>query len=118
MPLWLRWLIRLERGSVLVVFLLAIATLVVYSGTVYTQHLWSTEYRKLKTLQRSEREITAAGETMRNYIAKQAERPGAGLITKTPDSTIFLQPAAKRQQPAVIPPQPPVETKTQKPLGY
>lgn len=118
MPLWLRWLIRLQRGSLVVVFLLAIATLIAYGGSVYTQHRWSREYRKLKILQRSEREITAAGETMRNYIAKQAERPGAGLVTKTPDNTIFLQPAPRRQEPAIKPPQPPVETRTQKPLGY
>jgi hypothetical protein len=102
----------------IIVFLLAIATLVVYSGTVYTQHLWSTEYRKLKTLQRSEREITAAGETMRNYIARQAERPGSGLITKTPDTTIFLQPAPKGQAPVVRPSIPESEPQSNKSLGY
>lgn len=118
MPLWLRSLIALQRGSLVVVFLLAIATLVVYSGTVYTQHLWSSNYRKLKTLQRSEREMTAAEGTMKNYLAKQSERPGAGLITKTPATTIYLETAPKRPENVVPSVAPPSEKQPEKPLGY
>ncbi|WP_421655677.1 hypothetical protein [Leptothermofonsia sp. ETS-13] len=118
MPLWLRWLIGLHRGSVIVVFLLAIATLIVYSSTVYTQHLWSRDYHKLKGLQRQEREMIAARENMRNYIARQAERPGAGLISKTSASTIFLQPAPKRRGQPIKPPVPLVEPQPNKPLSY
>ncbi len=118
MPLWLRWLIGLHRSSVIVVFLLAIAMLIAYSSTVYTQHLWSRDYHKLKGLQRQEREMIAARENMRNYIARQAERPGAGLINKTSASTIFLQPAPRRRAQPVKPPVPEVEPQSSKPLGY
>ncbi|MGA7935735.1 MAG: hypothetical protein WCA35_19450 [Kovacikia sp.] len=118
MPFWLRLLIRLQRGSLVVAFILGIAALVVYSGTVYTQHLWSTGFRKLTSLQRSERDLVEAGGTMQHYLAKQAERPGAGLIPKTPASAIFLQPAPQRPSQTNRPVAPKVEPQPNKPLGY
>ncbi|UBF29062.1 hypothetical protein K9N68_15215 [Kovacikia minuta CCNUW1] len=118
MPTWLRLLIRLQRGSMVLAFVLGAAAIIVYSGTVYTQHLWSTGFHKLTSLQRNERQLIEAGGTMQNYLAKQAERPGAGLIPKTPASTIFLQPAPQRPIQAVKPAAPQVEPQPNKPLGY
>jgi hypothetical protein len=117
-PLWLRWLIRFQRGSTVVAFVLAAAALIVYSGTVYTQHLWSTGFRKLKTLQLSERQFVEAGGTMQNYVAKQAERPGSGLIPNTPNNAIFLQPAPLRPSQVYKPAPLKSEPQPNKPLGY
>lgn len=64
-PNWLRLLIQAQRGSLIVTFALVIATLMVYGGTVYMQQLWSKEYRKLKTMQRSERQMLAASEVLK-----------------------------------------------------
>ncbi len=118
MPLWLRLLIQAQRGSLIVAFILVTATLVVYGSTVYTQQLWSKEYRKLKTLTRNEREMIATNESLKNQLALQAERPGSGLVAQTPDSTIFLQPALQR--PALSPSHslPQAEAKPNTPLGY
>jgi hypothetical protein len=74
-----------------VAFVLVIAGLVVYASTVYTQQLWGREYGKLKKLQRSERQLVAASEVLRNHIANQADQPGSGLIPNTMANAIFLQ---------------------------
>ncbi|XGV96234.1 MAG: hypothetical protein ACAF41_26310 [Leptolyngbya sp. BL-A-14] len=117
-PLWLRMLIQAQRGSLIVAFILVIATLLVYGSTVYTQQLWSKEYRKLKSLQRSEREMTATSASLENQLALQAERPGSGLVPQTPDSTIFLQPAPQRPPLATSPSTPKIEVAPNTPLGY
>lgn len=117
-PLWLRVLIQAQRGSLVIAFVLVVATLMVYGSTVYTQQLWSKEYRKLKTLQRNEQEMTATNASMENQLALQAEKPGSGLVPQTPDSTLFLQPAPQRKPLVTAPSTPIVETAPNTPLGY
>lgn len=118
LPLWLRLLIQAQRGSLVIAFVLVTATLFVYGSTVYTQQLWSKEYRKLKTLQRNEREMIATSEGLKNQLALQAARPGSGLVPQTPDSTIFLQPAPQRPTLIASPSVPNVEASPNTPLGY
>lgn len=119
MPLWLRLLVQVQRGSLVVAFILVTATLIVYGSTVYTQQLWSKEYRKLKTLTRNEREMIATNEGLKNQLALQAGRPGSGLVPQTPDSTIFLQPALQRQALSPSPSSlPKAEVAPNIPLGY
>ena len=118
MPLWLRLLIQAQRGSLIVAFVLVTATLFVYSSTVYTQQLWSKEYRKLKTLTRNEREMIATNESLKNQLALQAGQPGSGLVPQTPDSTIFLQPALQRSASSPSTNLPQAEAAPKMPLGY
>jgi len=96
MPTWLRLLIQLQRGSVIVTFVLMTAALVVYGSTIYMQQHWSKEYNKLKTLQRNERTMVAAGELMKNQLIQQAEQPGSGLVPRTATHTIVLEPQPPR----------------------
>ena len=103
-PNWLRLLVQAQRGSLIVTFALVITTLVVYGGTVYMQQLWSKEYRKLKTMQRSERQMLAASEVLKNQIIQQAESPNSGLVAKSPKHTLILESAPIRTvKPAAIP---------------
>ena len=118
MPLWLRLLIQAQRGSLIIAFVLITATLFVYSSTVYTQQLWSKEYRKLKTLTRNEREMIATNESLKNQLALQAGQPGSGLVPQTPDSTIFLQPALQRSASSPSTNLPQAEAAPKTPLGY
>jgi hypothetical protein len=108
----------LQRISDLTTFVLVAATLTVYSWTVYTQQQWTREYRKLETLQRHERDITATNEVIKDKLAQQAERPATGLVTPTPANAIFLPPAPVRQSltPSTQPSAPEPAAKT--PLGY
>lgn len=114
-PNWLRTLIMMQRSSDIMMFSLVAAMATIYGLTVYTQQLWTKEYRKLDRLQRQERQMTAANEVLKNQLAQQAENPETGLVPPDPANTIFLPAAPQRniqQQPqAVVSPSKP-------PLGY
>ncbi len=90
-PVWLMRWNSLHRHTAVITFLLVSATLVVYGWTVYSQHLWSSSYKKLQDLQRDERQLTKHDETLKNRMAQEAEKPHSGLVSPTPDNTIFLE---------------------------
>lgn len=121
-PLWLLRLCTLQRRSWMISFLLMAGMLAVYSWTVYSQKMWSQSYRKLETLQRNERQLTATSEVLKNEIALQAEKPATGLVPPNPASAIFLPPAQERPAANTGLPAPKPATQTQKrsqfPLGY
>jgi hypothetical protein len=122
LPSGLRLLMFFQKSSLALTFVLVTAALFVYSTTMYTQQLWSKEYSKLKHMQRSERQMLTANEILKNQIIRQAEQPGAGLVPKGSENTIYLTPAPDRPAP---PPQvPPTFNKAEgsvsksAPLGY
>lgn len=86
----LRFMLKLQQASSVITFCLVAVTLGVYAWTVYIPRLWSREYKDLETLQRHERHLTAANESIKNQLAKQAEEPKAGLSNPKPDQAIFL----------------------------
>ena len=101
LPLWLlRWQ-KFQRYSSIAAFLLVMANLTVYGWTVYAQQLWSQNSRKLQELQRQERQITTTNETIKNKMAKEAEKPTAGLVAPTPGRTIFVSPTSSDQKPSL-----------------
>lgn len=95
LPGWLRALLFLQQSSATIAFFLIAATLGVYAWTVYAPKQWSQEYKKLETLHRHERHLTATNETLKNQLAQQAERPETGLANPQPQNAIFLAPTAK-----------------------
>jgi hypothetical protein len=114
-------LLRTQRLSVIVAFVLVAATLLIYSSTMYTQQLWSKEYRKLEQLKRQERQMLTSGELLKAQIASEAERPGSGLVSRTVTGIISLRPASLRQVPMPNSVQPKVtsaESAPRTPLGY
>lgn len=96
-PWWLLRLYTLHRYSCFGMFLLVVAVLVVYGWTVYSQKLWGQSYRKLQELQRDERQLMKTNEVLKNKMAQEAEKPNAGLLSPTPNKTIFL-PAEQLEQ--------------------
>lgn len=121
LPVWLERLLKLQRRSCVVTFLLAGATLAVYGGTVYTQQLWNREYRQLETLQLQERQLTAASEVFKNQLADQAEQQDTGLVPATPNNNLFLE-APQREKAsstsAIAPKPTPSSQISPTPLGY
>lgn len=117
-PTWLRTIAFLQRSSDLVTFLLVIVTLTVYSWTVYTQQHWAKEYRKLETLQRNERNLTTANETIKDQLAQQAEKPATGFVIPDQSNTIVLQPAPQRSLPIDPTPKAALASEVTAPLGY
>lgn len=95
-PLWLLRLCALQRRFCVVTFLLMAGMLTVYAWTAYSQQRWSQAYRKLETLQRQERQLTATSEVLKNYMALQAEQPATGLVPPDPATAIFIVPAPQR----------------------
>jgi hypothetical protein len=117
--MWLRLLMQLQRGSVIVTFVLVTAALVVYGSTIYMQQHWSKEYNKLKSMQRSERQMIAAGELMKNQLIQQAEQPGSGLVPRTAAHTLVVEPQPLRvpvNANPVVKVEPPAADS--QPLGY
>lgn len=119
-PTWLRTLVGLQKVSSVTTFLLVSAVLVVYGTTVYSQQLWSQEYRKLEKLQRQERQVTAAGEVLKYQLANQAENADAGLVAPKPDNNLFLDPSPSRPTPEGNAPSQPTTNPnlTPTPVGY
>ncbi|MGK7916487.1 MAG: hypothetical protein AB4038_13250 [Prochloraceae cyanobacterium] len=90
-PIWLRVLLLFQQSSSAIAFGLIITVFSVYALTVYTQRLWDKEYKKLKTLQRHERLLTETNETLKNELARQAEKLETGLVLTNPSKSIFLR---------------------------
>lgn len=118
LPVWLRWLMRAQRGSVIVAFGLIVAMLVVYGSTVYTQQLWSQEYGRLKRMQRHERQAIAANESLKAQLAAQAERPESGLVPKSINSMVIVPASPQRLPRVVAPAAPKLQPAPDRPLGY
>lgn len=101
-PMWLMRFYTLHRYSSVATFLLVATTLVVYGWTVYSQELWSQNYRRLQNLQRQERQLTTTNATLTNKMADDAEKSTAGLDLPNPARTIFLPPADQSPD-AIVP---------------
>ncbi|BAY18230.1 hypothetical protein NIES2109_08060 [Nostoc sp. HK-01] len=120
LPSWLLRLYTVHRYSSVVTFLLVAVALVVYGWTVYSQELWNQEFRRLQNLQRNERQLTTTNAMLKNKMAEDAENPSAGLVSPTPDKTIFLPSASDSASslPSNKTSNSPIQQPTSSPLGY
>jgi len=121
LPHWLVRLYTVHRYSSVVTFLLVAVALVVYGWTVYSQELWSQDFRRLQNLQRNERQLRTTNAMLKNKMAEEAEQPSAGLVSPTPDKTIFLPSASdtpSNSAPSSTTPNSPIQQPTSLPLGY
>lgn len=62
----------------------------IYANAFYSQQRWSQSYSQLEDLQRHERSLTLANESLKSEIAETATAPDNGLVKATPESTLFL----------------------------
>ncbi|MBR8830822.1 MAG: hypothetical protein N5P05_001059 [Chroococcopsis gigantea SAG 12.99] len=90
LPSHLRSLNALQKGLSVVTLSLMTSALGVYAWTVYVPKVWHQEYSKLETLQRYERSLLTTNETLKQQLAKQAEKPETGLTIPKPEQAIFL----------------------------
>jgi hypothetical protein len=89
-----RSLLALQKISSGIAFCLVASALGLYAWSVCIPKLWSQESKKLETLQRHERHLTAMSESLKNQLAQQAERPETGLAKLNPARVIFLPPSS------------------------
>jgi hypothetical protein len=112
----LRSLSFLERIVAVITFCLLGSTLGIYAWTVYIPKIWDKEFVKLETLQRHERHLLAANETLKHQLAQQAEKPETGLTHPQPFQTIFLQ-RKSTANPKISPSSQPQSTNESKPTS-
>jgi hypothetical protein len=120
LPTWLLRLYTFHRYSSIVTFFLVAVALVVYGWTVYSQEMWSKDFRRLQNLQRNERQLTTTNAMLKNKMAEEAEKTTTGLVSPTPDRTIFLPSVSHtpHPKPAETKPNSPKQQPTSSPLGY
>ncbi len=120
-PAWLRFLVKVERGTSIATLGLGVAALCAYGLAVMSQHTWYEEYSRLQGLQRQERQLKAANASLKHQMANQAEQSAARLVPQNPENSIFLVPDQSPTPPA--PPLPTAQEITpvddaKTPLGY
>lgn len=93
LPQSLQFMLLIQKGSAAFTFFLVTITLAVYGWTVCAPTLWSQEFRKLNKLQRDERHLVGANESLKHQLAQQAQTPEAGLTQPHPSQSIFLEAA-------------------------
>jgi len=91
-PSWLRSLLLIQKSSGAISLATIAMVFTIYAAIVYTQQMWSKEYRKLKNLQRQERLFTETNETLKNNLADLAEKSSTGVVPLNPQKTVFLTP--------------------------
>jgi anaerobic C4-dicarboxylate transporter len=108
-------------SSVLAAAVVAL-TLVSYGTSVYLNRQLSQANQQLNRLQRSEQQIAAANEVLKNHLAKQVEDSSFRFQSPQPGNVIFLQPTdrtvAQPSQPSKALPGQLRLPKVDVPLGY
>ncbi len=90
-PIWLKGLFLLKTSTSIFCLLMITTMFVLYGVTVYAPQLWTTEYKKLKNLQKDERQITSTNEIIKDQLAEQAGKYGTGLVNPDPTKpAVFL----------------------------
>ncbi len=115
-PLWLRQLILLQRGSSIAVLAMGGLTLVAYSWGVHSQRSWTQAYAQLEHLRRDEPQLMRANEVLKEHLAQQAESENSGLIEPTAANILYMEPSEPR--PDRVIPVPPAPAPLDAPLGY
>lgn len=86
----LRLLIGLQKSSSVVTLLLITIALTIFGLTVKIPRAWDAEYKKLKTLQRQERQLTMTNEIEKKNLVQKTESLNGNLVYPKPDHALFI----------------------------
>ena len=98
LPAKLKVLLLVQKSSLGLALILIASSIAVYVSTVRIPELWSKKYQDLETLQRQERQLVAANESLKHKLAQQAQEKDSNLALITSNNTIFI-PQAPPSQP-------------------
>jgi aminoglycoside phosphotransferase len=109
----------IQRGT-LILFTSAIGlSAIVYGYTVHTQDLWKSQYQQLKRLRTQETQQAVMNENLKQELAISAQKPDSGLVSPSPDLSVFIPSAPLRPlKPLSTPPAAPATLKSKLPVGY
>lgn len=95
-PLWLKVLISLKQGVALTLLLSVVAMLAAYTWVADTQRLWGQNYQQLRQMERKERQLHEANESLRGHFVDISQQNNADLVPINPANAIFLKAAESR----------------------
>jgi hypothetical protein len=118
-PVWLKSLLTLQQGSLVLFCSIFGLSSIVYGYTVYTQDTWKSQHGQLKRLQKQERQQGVMNENLKQEMAQTAEQPRSGFVAPTPDKIVFIPSASPRPTKSVPTAQSSQPTQSSKlPVGY
>ncbi len=117
LPGWLRLLKQTEKASLMVAFGLVSAAVATYGWAVYSQQLWGSNFNRLNTLRRDERQLLKSSELMKNDIARHNDPKQYGLVPRNAEHIVVIPPAPLR---SALPTRSTVDPKAKPitPIGY
>ena len=95
-PVWLRSLLTMQHGALIVFASMLGLSAIVYGYTVYTQSLWRSQYGQLQRLQLQESQQAMMNEHLKQQMAQAAQGSKSGLIAPNPDRMVFIPTAPQR----------------------
>ncbi|ELR96581.1 hypothetical protein [Gloeocapsa sp. PCC 73106] len=105
LPIELKILIFLQKSTSISALILIAVALLIFGLSVSIPQLWSQDYKKLKTLQRQERQLTATNETLRNQLVQQRENQHRNATYPKPDNALFLSIPQQEKETRTLEPQ-------------
>ncbi|WP_295614984.1 hypothetical protein [Chamaesiphon sp. GL140_3_metabinner_50] len=115
-PAWLKSLLTMQRGSLIIFCTLLGSIALVYGYTARTQDLWKTQHKQLKRFQTQEQQQALMNEHLKQQLAETAETKSSGLVHPTPDRIVFIPSATPRPNKSL--PTPQQQAKSKLPVGY
>jgi hypothetical protein len=115
-PAWLKSLLTMQQGSLIIFCTLLGSIALVYGYTARTQDLWKTQHKQLKRFQTQEQQQALMNEHLKQQLAETAEKKDSGLVHPTPDRIVFIPSATPRPTKSL--PTPLEQTKSKLPVGY
>ncbi|TAD75127.1 MAG: hypothetical protein EA001_14560 [Oscillatoriales cyanobacterium] len=103
LPQPLQRLKKIQRWSAVTAVVAIALAVVAYGQTVQIQNAWSSDYKRLQTLQRQERDLRVALEVLKDQVARQAEAADSTLQPPSPKQLIFLRPSGETVTPGRSP---------------
>ncbi len=115
-PTWLKSLLTIQRGSLIIFCTLLGSISLVYAYTARTQDLWKTQHKQLKQFQNQEQQQALMNEHLKQQLAETAENKDSGLVAPTPARIVFIPSAPPRPTKSLPTPKEPAKSKL--PVGY
>ncbi|WP_310484245.1 hypothetical protein [Chamaesiphon sp. VAR_48_metabat_403] len=115
-PAWLKSLLTIQRGSLIIFFTLLGSISLVYAHTARTQDSWKTQHKQLKQFQTQEQQQALMNEHLKQQLAETAEKTSSGLVAPNPDRIVFIP--SEPPRPTKSLPTPPEQAKSKLPVGY
>ena len=118
-PVWLRSLLTMQQGAMVLFGSMLGLSALVYGYTVYTQGLWRSQHGQLERLQLQESQQGVMNEHLKQQMAKDADGANSGLVAPNPDRLVFIPSAPQRPTKSLPTPHSTQPTRQSKlPLGY